>query len=101
MAHGDGAQPLHLLSSVAGGVAALAVLVLLGPGLVLLSQRPLRVTALTVPLFALITLMWTVLSLVASGVDSLLDPARFAVLPLRARSSPAACWPRRAPASRP
>ncbi len=75
---------LHLLSSVAGGVAALAVLALLGPGLVLLSQRPLRLTALTVPLFALITLMWTVLSLIASGVDSLLDPARFSVLPLRA-----------------
>lgn len=75
---------LHLISSVLGGLAALVVLMLLGPGLVLLSQRPLRVTALTVPLFALITLMWTVLSLIASGVDSLLDPARFSVLPLRA-----------------
>lgn len=74
---------LHLLSSLAGGVAALAVLALLGPALVLLSSRPLRLTALTVPLFALITLMWAVLSIIVSGVDSLLDPARFAVLPLR------------------
>ena len=28
--------------------------------------------------------MWTVLSLIATGVDSILDPARFSVLPLRA-----------------
>ena len=75
---------LHLVSSVLGGLAALGVLVVLGPGLVLLSQRPLRITALTVPLFTVITLMWTVLSLIATGVDSILDPARFSVLPLRA-----------------
>ena len=75
---------LQLVSSVVGGLAALGVLVLLCPGLVLLSTRPLRITALTVPLFTVITLMWTVLSLIASGVDSILDPARFSVLPLRA-----------------
>ena len=77
-------SPLHLVSSILGGLAALGVLALLGPGLLLLSQRPLRITALTVPLFAVITLMWTVLSLIATGVDSILDPARFSVLPLRA-----------------
>jgi ABC-2 type transport system permease protein len=76
---------LHLVSSVVGIVGALVVLTVLVPGLVLLSARSLRVTALTVPLFTLITLMWIVLSLVASGVDSLLDPARFSVLPLQAR----------------
>lgn len=76
---------LHLVSSVVGGLAALAVLAVLGPGLVLLAGRPLRVVALTVPLFAVVTLMWAVLSLVATGVDATLDPARFAVLPLRAR----------------
>ena len=75
---------LHLASSILGGLAALGVLALLGPGLLLLSQRPLRITALTVPLFTVITLMWTVLSLIATGVDSILDPARFSVLPLRA-----------------
>jgi ABC-2 type transport system permease protein len=75
---------LHLVSSIVGGVAAIGVLALFGPSLVLLSQRPLRITALTVPLFALLTLMWTVLSLIATGVDSTLDPARFSVLPLRA-----------------
>ena len=67
-------SPLHLVSSILGGLAALGVLALLGPGLLLLSQRPLRITALTVPLFAVITLMWTVLSLIATGVDSILDP---------------------------
>ncbi len=77
-------SPLHLVSSIVGGLAALGVLALLGPGLLLLSQRPLRITALTVPLFTVITLMWTVLSLIATGVDSILDPARFSVLPLRA-----------------
>ncbi len=76
-------SPLHLVSSILGGLAALAVLGVLGPALVLLSGSPLHVTALTVPLFAVITLMWTVLSLIASGVDSILDPARFSVLPLR------------------
>lgn len=76
---------LHLVSSVIGGLAALGVLAVLGPGLVLLGTQPLRVLALTVPLFAVITLMWAVLSLVATGVDATLDPARFSVLPLRAR----------------
>lgn len=75
---------LHLTSSILGGLAALGVVAVLGPGLALLAGRPLRVTALTVPFFAVATLMWTVLSLIATGVDSLLDPARFAVLPIRA-----------------
>ena len=44
----------------------------MGPALVLLAGSPLRVTSLTVPLFAVVTLMWTVLSLIASGVDSIL-----------------------------
>jgi ABC-2 type transport system permease protein len=76
---------LHLVSSIVGGLAALAVLGVMGPALVLLAGSPLRVTSLTVPLFAVVTLMWTVLSLIASGVDSILDPARFSVLPLRSR----------------
>lgn len=75
---------LHLVSSIIGGLAALAVVGVLGPGLLLLAGRPLRVIALTVPLFTVITLMWAVLSLIATGVDSTLDPARFSVLPLRA-----------------
>ncbi len=75
---------LHLTSSLLGALAALGVVAVLGPGLALLAARPLSVTALTVPFFAVATLMWTVLSLIATGVDSLLDPARFAVLPVPA-----------------
>ena len=75
---------LQLTSSIVGGLAALAVVGTLGPGLVLLVAQPLRITALVVPLFTVATVMWAVLSLIATGVDSLLDPARFAVLPLRA-----------------
>ena len=77
-------SPLHLVSSIAGALAALGVLAVLGPALALLAGRPLRITALTVPLFATFTLMWTVLGLIATGVDATLDPARFAVLPMRA-----------------
>ena len=76
---------LHLVSSVLGIIGALGILMVMGPGLVLLTGRPLRVVALTVPLFTVATLMWAVLSLVAAGADATLDPARFAVLPLRAR----------------
>ncbi|QIM20369.1 hypothetical protein G7075_03120 [Phycicoccus sp. HDW14] len=76
---------LHLTSSVVGGLVALGVVGVLGPALALLAARPVRLTALTVPLFATFTLMWVVLSLVATGVDNVLDPARFTVLPLRPR----------------
>ena len=77
-------SPLHLVSSILGGLAALGVLASARPGPAAPLGRPLRITALTVPLFAVITLMWAVLSLIATGVDSILDPARFSVLPLRA-----------------
>ncbi len=75
---------LQLTSSIIGGLVALGVVAVLGPAIAALALRPLRLTALTVPLFATFTLMWVVLSLVASGVDNVLDPARFTVLPLRA-----------------
>ncbi|HOT56449.1 MAG TPA: hypothetical protein PL014_04835, partial [Ornithinibacter sp.] len=41
---------LQLTSSIIGGLAALAVVGTLGPGLVLLVAQPLRITALVVPL---------------------------------------------------
>ncbi|HMM94583.1 hypothetical protein [Phycicoccus sp.] len=76
---------IHLVSSIVGGLAALGVVLVLGPSIALLAAWPLRLVALTVPLFATATLLWVVLSLVATGVDNVLDPARFSVLPLRAR----------------
>ena len=75
---------LHLASSVLGALGALGTVLILGPGIALLAARPIELTSLTVPFFAFATLMWVVLSLVAAGVDNVLDPARFAVLPLPA-----------------
>lgn len=78
-------SPVHLVSSVLGVVFAVGVVAVMGPSLALLALRPPRLAALTVPIFTTATLMWVVLGLVASGVDNVLDPARFAVLPLRSR----------------
>lgn len=83
--HGLRHSPPRIASVVIGGVAALIGWAVLVPTLVLMSTQPLRVTAATVPLFATLTLLWAVLSLVAAGVDQTLDPARFAVLPVPAR----------------
>ncbi|MGL5865212.1 MAG: hypothetical protein ACRCYX_04960 [Dermatophilaceae bacterium] len=69
---------------MAGIVVAVAVLAVGVPSLALLAAAPLRVTAGTVPLFAGLTLAWVVFGVVAAGVDNLLDPARFALLPVRA-----------------
>ena len=95
-------SPLHLVSSIVGGLAALG-----GARRARPRAAPPRRAARCAsphspcPLFAVITLMWAVLSLIATGVDSILDPARFAVLPLRARRAGAAgCSPPPAPASR-
>ncbi|MBM6405403.1 hypothetical protein JQN72_14250 [Phycicoccus sp. CSK15P-2] len=78
-------SPLHLFSSIVGGLAALGIVLLLGPAIALLVLQPLEIRAATVPLFSFVTLMWVVLSLVAAGVDNMLDPTRFAVLPLGRR----------------
>ncbi|QKE84171.1 hypothetical protein [Arthrobacter sp. NEB 688] len=75
---------IHLVSSIIGALVALGVVGVLGPSIALLAARPLALTAVTVPLFAGATLSWLVLSLVATGVDNVLDPARFTVLPVRA-----------------
>ncbi len=78
-------SPPRMAATVVGGVAALLGWVVFIPTLVLLAEQPLRVVSSTVPIFATLTLMWAVLSLVAAGVDQTLDPARFAVLPITAR----------------
>ena len=79
-------SPLHLVSSVIGILVALGVVAVFGPSLALLAFRPPRLASLTVPLFTVATLLWIVLSLAAAGVDNVLDPSRFAVLPVRARA---------------
>lgn len=77
---------LHLTSSVLGILAAIGIVGVSGPLLALLAFQPPRVAALTVPIFTTVTLMWVVLGLAAAGVDNVLDPARFAVLPVPART---------------
>lgn len=55
-------------------------------GLAFLRQAgPEVLAAVTVPLFAMLTVGWLALPLLFFGVDETLDPARFALLPVRAR----------------
>jgi ABC-2 type transport system permease protein len=67
---------LYGLSLIATAVAGLIAIRLFAP-----AYGP----DVTVLGFALLSLGWTVLPLVAFGVDETLDPGRFALLPLRAR----------------
>ena len=71
---------------VLAAVYALGVVGAVLAGLVALRSASLATTAdVTVLLFALLTLGWLVLSLLVFGVDETVDPAKFALLPVRAR----------------
>ncbi len=71
---------------VIGVVYALGIVVLAFAGLIALRFTSTALTAdVTVPAFALLTLGWLLLSLLVFGVDETVDPARFALLPVRAR----------------
>ena len=70
---------------IIGMVYALGVVVLALAGLVALRSTSLSLTAdVTVLAFALLTLGWLVMSLLVYGVDETVDPAKFALLPVRA-----------------
>ncbi len=84
--HGLRASPAQRASTILGAVAALLGWSLLVPTLIALRSRPVGLADVTVPAFATLTLLWSVMSLVAAGVDNTLDPARFSVLPVPARS---------------
>ncbi len=71
---------------VLGLVYALGIVVVALAGLVALRWTSVAVTAdVTVLAFATLTAGWLLLSLLVFGVDETLDPARFALLPVRAR----------------
>ena len=71
---------------IVGLVYALGVVVVALVGLVALRWTSVAVTAdVTVLAFAVLTAGWLLLSLLVFGVDETLDPARFALLPVRAR----------------
>ncbi|SER34504.1 hypothetical protein [Microlunatus flavus] len=72
---------------VLGAVYALGIVVAAVAGLVALRWTSTEVTAqVTVVAYAALTLGWLVLSLLVFGVDETVDPARFALLPVRARA---------------
>jgi ABC-2 type transport system permease protein len=71
---------------ILGLVYALGVVVLAFAGLVALRWTSVELTAdVTVLAFTALTAGWLLLSLLVFGIDETLDPARFALLPLRAR----------------
>lgn len=71
---------------IIGLAYALAIVVLALVGLIALRWTSAELTAdVTVLAFALLTGGWLLLSLLVFGIDETLDPARFALLPVRAR----------------
>lgn len=71
---------------IIGLLYALGVVVVVLAGLVALRWTSVSVTAdVTVLAFAALSAGWLLLSLLVFGIDETLDPARFALLPLRAR----------------
>jgi ABC-2 type transport system permease protein len=71
---------------VLGLLYALAVVIAAGLGLIALRFVPTELAAdVTVVVFALLTAGWLLMSLLVFGVDETVDPARFALLPVRAR----------------
>ncbi|GAA3564805.1 hypothetical protein GCM10022197_20620 [Microlunatus spumicola] len=71
---------------VLGAVYALGIVVAAYAGLVALRWTSTTVTTqVTVLAYAALTLGWLLLSLLVFGVDETVDPARFALLPVRAR----------------
>lgn len=76
-----------VLGLVFGGLYALGVVVAAYAGFVALRVNgdPALTAGLTVLVFSLVTLGWVVFSVLVSGIDDTLSPAKFALLPLGAR----------------
>ena len=71
---------------IIGIVYALGIVVAVLIGLVALRFTSLALTAdVTVLAFSALTLGWLLMSLLVFGIDETLDPAKFALLPVRAR----------------
>lgn len=75
----------QLIAFAVAAVATAFALLLAIPGLWALRHEANALRALTVPLLATVTLLWSVLSVAAAGTDRTLDPTDFATLPVRAR----------------
>ena len=78
---------------IIGIVYALGIVALALVGLVALRWTSVALTAdVTVVAFAVLTAGWLLLSLLVFGIDETLDPARFALLPVRAREIMPGLW---------
>lgn len=76
-------SPWQLVGVIIGALYGLGVIVMLGVGLFFLGTRqPAEISMYLVLAVSLIALGWTVIPLVAFGVDLTLDPARFTTFTL-------------------
>src|SRR4051794_40679375 len=76
----------RLVGLVVAGIYALGLVLAVLVGMVVLRSASLATTAdVTVLGYSLLTVGWLVLSLLVFGVDETVDPAKFALLPVRAR----------------
>lgn len=76
-------SPWQLVGVIIGGLYGLGIIAMLGVGLFFLGTRePNEIAMYLVLAVSLITLGWTVIPLVAFGVDLTLDPARFTTFTL-------------------
>src|SRR4051794_15658134 len=76
----------RLVGLVVAGIYALGLVLAFLVGMVVLRSASLATTAdVTVLGYSFLTVGWLVLSLLVFGVDETVDPAKFALLPVRAR----------------
>ncbi|MFL6063856.1 MAG: hypothetical protein ACJ72G_04225 [Friedmanniella sp.] len=76
----------RLVGLVLAGIYALGLVLAVLVGMVVLRSASLATTAdVTVLGYSFLTVGWLVLSLLVFGVDETVDPAKFALLPVRAR----------------
>lgn len=74
-----------LVATIMGAVCALGITLVAVATLLVLRSAPLEIRAGIVIAFALVTFGWTALSVLGGAADSTVDPARFALLPVRPR----------------
>ena len=73
-------------------VVLVVLLGLLAVGIAALRQVPTIAVPMLISIFTLQLVGWVLTPLVAFGVDETVDPARFALLPIRRRPCNADCW---------
>lgn len=72
-----------LVATIMGAVFALTLTLLAVGALLVLRSAPIELRSGVVAAFAVVTFGWTTLSVLGGAADSTVDPARFALLPVR------------------